>query len=134
VTEHIAASEEAILNRVRGDVMHAPARTNADEVAAIDKFVLERIPDRSVKAQATEALQPINRYGSPKGSLKQFEDSRAKTIRFLKDTKDLREHALASPLGKQLDAYEWLLFIAAHSERHTKQIEEVKADPNFPKK
>jgi len=26
-----------------------------------------------------------------------------------------------------------VLFIAAHSERHTKQIHEVKADPNFPK-
>jgi hypothetical protein len=26
------------------------------------------------------------------------------------------------------------LLIAAHSERHTKQILEVKMDPNFPKK
>jgi hypothetical protein len=26
-----------------------------------------------------------------------------------------------------------VLFIAAHSERHTKQINEVRADPNFPK-
>jgi hypothetical protein len=32
-----------------------------------------------------------------------------------------------------LDAYQWILLISAHSERHTKQIEEVKADPNFPK-
>ena len=53
---------------------------------------------------------------------------------FLKKTKDLREHAITSPLGKELDGYEWVLFIAAHSERHTKQIDEVKADPNFPKK
>ena len=35
--------------------------------------------------------------------------------------------------GKKLDGYEWLLYIAAHSERHTKQIDEVKADPHFPK-
>ena len=41
---------------------------------------------------------------------------------------------LVHPLGQPLDAYEWLLFVAAHSERHTKQILEVKADPNFPKK
>jgi hypothetical protein len=67
--------------------------------------------------------------------LKHFQESRAKTIEFLKDTKELRQHALESaPLGKTLDGYEWVLFIAAHSERHTKQIEEVKADPNFPKK
>ena len=36
-----------------------------------------------------------------------------------------------SPLGP-MDAYEWLLFIAAHSERHTKQILEVEASPDFP--
>jgi hypothetical protein len=32
-----------------------------------------------------------------------------------------------------MDGYEFVLFIAAHSERHTKQILEVKADPNYPK-
>jgi hypothetical protein len=37
------------------------------------------------------------------------------------------------PMGQQPDGYEWLLFIAAHSRRHTEQLEEVKADPNFPK-
>jgi hypothetical protein len=31
-----------------------------------------------------------------------------------------------------LDGYQWLLLISAHSARHTAQIEEVKADPNFP--
>jgi hypothetical protein len=33
----------------------------------------------------------------------------------------------------KFDAYEWVLFIAAHSERHLKQILEVKADLNYPK-
>jgi hypothetical protein len=51
----------------------------------------------------------------------------------LRNTSDLRDHAVMSPIGKNLDAYEWVLYIAAHSERHTKQILEVKADPNFPK-
>ena len=32
-----------------------------------------------------------------------------------------------------LDGYQWLLLLSTHSERHTAQIEEVKADPNFPK-
>jgi hypothetical protein len=45
----------------------------------------------------------------------------------------LRDHAIDSPLGKKLDAYQWVLFISAHSERHTKQINEVKADAGFPK-
>ena len=134
VTEHIAAAEDFLMNLVQEQVMKAPARTNAADVKAIDEFVLKAIPDRTVKAQAPEPLQPNNRFGSPKDSLKHFKESRAKTIAFLKKTKDLREHAITSPLGKELDGYEWVLFIAAHSERHTKQIDEVKADPNFPKK
>ena len=49
------------------------------------------------------------------------------------DRDDLRAHAGDSPLEKRMDAYERVLFVAAHSDRHTKQINEVKADPNFPK-
>ena len=33
-----------------------------------------------------------------------------------------------------MDGYQWLLLLSAHSGRHTEQIEEVKADPNFPTK
>jgi hypothetical protein len=133
-TEHIAAAEDMLMGMVRTNLMKAPARTEKEDVKALDQFVLMAIPDRSVKRQAPEPLVPVNRFSSPAKSLAHFQESRAKTISFLKSTKDLREHATDSPLGKKLDGYEWLLFIAAHSERHTKQIEEVKADPNFPKK
>lgn len=134
VTEHIAAAEDFLMDMVRDKVMKSPARTAPEDVKVLDELVLQKIPDRTTKAQAPEPLEPNNRYGSPKASLAHFEESRGKTIKFLKDTKDLRLHAADSPLGKQLDGYEWVLFIAAHSERHTKQIDEVKADPNFPKK
>ena len=43
-------------------------------------------------------------------------------------------HSVPHPALKTIDAYQWLLLLAAHSARHTAQIEEVKADPNFPKK
>ena len=134
VTEHIAAAEDFLMAMIQDKVMKAPARTEAEDVKAIDAFVLKAIPDRSHKAQAPEPLQPNNRFGSPKASLKHFKDSRANTVKFLKGTKDLRQHATDAPFGKKLDGYEWVLFIAAHSERHTKQILEVKDDPNFPQK
>ena len=133
VTEHIAAAEDYIRGMVTEKVMSAPARPAGEEVAAIDEMVVKMIPDRSTKRQAPEPLVPSNRFGSPEGSLQHFLDARATTEDFLKKTPDLREHAVDSPMGKKLDAYEWILFISAHSERHTKQILEVKADPNFPK-
>ena len=113
--------------------MSAPVRPAGEDVAAIDEMVVKMIPDRSTKRQAPEPLVPSNRFASPEGSLKHFLEARTTTEDFLKKTPDLREHAADSPLGKKLDAYEWILFISAHSERHTKQILEVKADPNFPK-
>lgn len=134
VAEHIAAAEDFLMDMVRDKVMKAPPRTAPADVQAVDAFVMQAVPDRSKKVQAPEPLRPTNRFGTPKESLKHFKQSRAKTIQFVKTTPALREHAVDSPLGKQLDAYEWVLFVAAHSERHKKQIDEVKADPNFPKK
>ena len=133
VLEHIASAEDFLMDMVHGQVMTAPARPPGDDVKAIDAMVQTMLTDRSHKLQAPEPLKPNNRYGSAADSLKHFEASRAATIKFLNDTKDLRDHAIDSPLGKKLDGYEWVLFIAAHSERHTKQLLEVKADPNFPK-
>jgi DinB superfamily len=133
VLEHIAAAEDFLFGMVQDQVMKAPARPAGEDVKAIDDFVLAAIPDRTHKAQAPEPLKPTNRFGSPEGSLKHFEESRAKTEEFVKNGEELRDHAADSPLGKKLDPYEWMLFIGAHSERHTKQILEVKADPNFPK-
>ena len=100
--------------------------------AKADAAVLAMVPDRSHKAQAPGPLVPSGRW-TPADTLARFEKSRAHTIEFLQSTPDLRQHVIDSPLGQPLDAYEWLLFIGAHSARHTKQIEEVKADPNFPK-
>jgi hypothetical protein len=133
VAEHIAAAEDMLRGMVQTQVMVAPARAEPTDVKAIDEFVLAAIPDRSRKAQAPEPLIPVKRFGGTAATVAHFKESRAKTLAFLNETKGLRAHAVDSPLGKQLDAYQWLLFISAHSERHTKQILEVKADPNFPK-
>jgi hypothetical protein len=132
--EHIAAAEDFIRGMAVDKVMKAPAAPGRD-TAKIDAGIVAMIPDRSQKAQAPDELKPTNRFGSPEGSLKHFVESRTATENFLKDTPDLRAHAVDSPIGgPKLDAYEWVLFVSAHSQRHTKQIEEVKANENFPKK
>ena len=133
VMEHIAAAEDYIRGNITQNVMKAPARGASEDVKALDDTVVAKVPDRSHKAQAPEPLKPTNRFGSPEAALKHFLESRQETEAFLTSHNDLRDHATDSPMGKKLDAYEWVLFLTAHSERHTKQILEVKADPNFPK-
>ena len=133
VMEHIAAAEDFILGMVKEKVMMAPAGEPGRDVKKTDEGVLAMVPDRTNKAQAPEPLVPTNRFGSADASVRHFVESRATTEDFLKNATGLRDHVTDSPMGK-LDGYEFVLLIAAHSERHTKQINEVKADPNFPRK
>jgi hypothetical protein len=130
--EHIAAAEDFIRGMIIEKVMIMPAAPGRD-IVAIDAAIIANVPDRTNKVQAPEPLKPTNRFGSPQGSIDHFVASRAKTEEFLRTTPGLREHAADSPSGQKWDAYEFILLIGAHSERHTKQILEVKADPNFPK-
>jgi len=131
--EHIAAAEDFIRGNITENVMKAPAVPGRD-VAKIDAGILSGVSDRTNKVQAPEPLKPTNRFGSPEASIKHFVESRAKTEEYLKNTADLRGHAVDSPIGGKWDAYEFILLIGAHSERHTKQIEEVKASPGYPAK
>ena len=133
VSEHIALAEDFLFKMVTEQVMKAPAPADRKEPAAeIDAFILAAIPDRTNKAQAPAPLVPTGRW-TPAETLQHFQESRATTLKFAKTTSDLRDHAIDSPFGKKLDAYQWVLFISAHCERHIAQIKEVKSDPAFPK-
>ena len=92
------------------------------------------MPDRSRKAQAPEQLKPTGRWATEAELTKDFEQTRASEMAYLGETKeDLRNHFEEHPALKTLDAYQWLILNGAHCKRHTAQILEVKADPNFPK-
>ncbi len=135
VSEHIAVSESSIFELVHGKIMAGPAMPEKRaEVKATDEQILKMVPDRSHKVQAPEFLKPTGRWANRAEVTKAFEDARATTMDYVKTTHDdLRDHFGPHPFLGPLDAYQWILLISAHSERHTKQIEEVKADPNFPK-
>jgi DinB family protein len=132
--EHLAAAEDMLRGMTQEQLMKSPAVPvrSAEEIKKGDETVLAMVPDRSIKRQAPEPLKPTNRFGSPDAAQKHFVESRTATEEYLKSTPGLRAHVGDSPLGK-LDGYEFLLFTGAHSERHTKQMLEVRADPNFPK-
>jgi hypothetical protein len=135
VSEHIAVSESMILGYVQKQIVTSAATPEKRaEVKVTDQQILTLVPDRSHKAQAPEFLKPTNRWATRDELVKSFEDSRRATMDYVRTTNDdLRDHFGPHPLLGPMDAYQWILLISAHSERHTKQIEEVKADPNFPK-
>ena len=131
--EHITVTEEFLFKMVSDDMKKPPAEPSdptAEKVA--DDKVLTMVTDRSQRFQAPEPVRPTGRWGTPQDTLKEFLELRARTLDYLKSTPGLRAHISDSPLGK-LDAYQRLLFISGHSERHFKQMQEVMADANFPK-
>ena len=99
-----------------------------------DEMIVRAMPNRSVKAQAPEFLQPKQRWPDRQSLLAHFTESRDRNIAYLQTTSDdLRSHFLEHPVFKTLDAYQMMLLISAHCERHTLQLNEVKQDQNYPK-
>ena len=131
--EHIAVSEGIILQLVTDRIMKAP-KVPADPARATDAKVIEVITDRSGKAQAPEMLKPTNRWPTRAALTQEFEVARKRTIDYVRTTQDdLRGHAMAHPVMQTIDGYQWVLLLAAHSARHTAQIEEVKTAAGYPK-
>ena len=135
VAEHITVSETTIMGLVQHPLMQSPAAPEKrEQVKGKDQIILERVPDRSHKAQAPEMLRPTGRWATEADLAKAFEDARKSNMEYIRTTNDdLRDHFFDHPVFGPLDGYQWLLLIGTHSARHTAQIEEVKADPNFPK-
>jgi type II secretory pathway pseudopilin PulG len=133
--EHIALSEDRLYELVTQNLMKTPADPEKKaEVKGKDELVLEKTVDRSQKFQAPEMLRPTHQWPSKQDLIAHFKESRDRTIAYVETTQDdLREHFVPHPAFKLLDGYQWILLISAHSHRHTLQIEEVKASPNFPK-
>jgi uncharacterized damage-inducible protein DinB len=134
VAEHITLSESGIFGVVQKSMESPATPEKRDQVKGKDEMILQRVPDRSHKAQAPEFLRPTGRWATKADLTKAFEDARASNMNYIRTTNDdLRDHFFDHPVFGTLDGYQWLLLISTHSLRHTEQIEEVKADPNFPK-
>ena len=136
VAEHVTKAEDMFNQMVTENVMKSPADPEkAKQVEGKEAGILEKVPDRSVKAQAPEMLKPTGQWKTRDELVKHFKETRAKNIAYIKEHyPEMRQHFMDQPPAGLLDAYQWLLFQGAHSKRHTAQIAEVKADPNFPKK
>lgn len=129
--EHIAISEKNLFDWFSG-IMQAPADpAKRSEVKMSDDMVKTMLTNRTFKVKTREGFYPTGLSAAQ--SLTLFNERREALIKYMSETKeDLRNHVAQTPLGV-VDAYQLLLFLAAHTKRHTLQIAEVKANPGFPK-
>ena len=138
--EHIASAEPFLRGLIVEQIMKSPANpemaaTRAPGNSAGNEAVLKGVNDRSQKAQAPEPIQPKGIYADPKAAIAVFDKERNTTLDYIRDTQDdLRVHFFKGPGGGEMDAVQWMMLLAGHTERHVQQIQEVKQSPNYPKK
>jgi uncharacterized damage-inducible protein DinB len=127
--EHVASVEErflAFLNKA--EKLDTP-RVDKEKEAGL----MARIPDRSVRAQAPDAVVPNGRFATLEQALAQFNAGRDTSVRFAQERcDDLYHLASAHPRFGPMNGVEFLIIIAGHSRRHAGQIQEVRAEIEKP--
>jgi len=132
-TEHIAITETGLYGMFEGTLKTNPDPSKRGDVKFTDDQVWNMITDRSNKVKTFEPFKPSGKFGSFESTLKEFNDKRNVHIQNIKKIQeDLRNRYAQLPFGT-IDAFQVIIFLAAHTERHVKQIEEVKANANFPR-
>lgn len=132
--EHIALAEKNLFDMAMPSLKEAANPAKRSEMKYTDEQLIKIITDRSFKAKAPEGFRPSGQFGDAHGALTTFLERRQNTINFFKTNKeDLRNHFVAHPFLGTVDTYQMFLFMTGHTLRHTLQIEEVMANPSFPK-
>lgn len=132
--EHIIKTEKMLFDMAKEALAKPANPERKDEVKVTDQQLIAGITDRSQKVEAPAELIGKGTYTDVKAAMADFRAQRKVIRSFLNDVSvdDLRNHISDSPFGP-VDAYHSMLFIAGHTARHTLQIEEVKANTDFPK-
>lgn len=132
--QHIATTEKALW-KWSDSIINAPANPEKRaDVKTSDQDIINGLTNRTQKFQAPAEMRPENSpFSTALDAFNGFKAARESVIKYVKKTNvDLRSHVTQGPMGA-IDAYQMILFIGAHSNRHTQQIAEIMADPNFPK-
>jgi hypothetical protein len=131
---HIALSEKNLWDLVEAQMKQPANPEKRSEIKMTDEQLVKMMQDRSFKVKTAESFEPKTAsWKTIDEALDYFKDLRTQHIKYVRNTtEDLRNHVLKMPFGS-LDCYQVCLMMASHSNRHTQQLNEVKAEANFPK-
>ncbi|HYO91077.1 MAG TPA: DinB family protein [Pyrinomonadaceae bacterium] len=136
IVEHLAILESRLLGLLTMMVSKAE-KAGLQRSATASDFVpvsLDEIVERSLKEKYTapETAQPQGGV-SIKDSLERLRQSRV-SLRALQprfEATDLTSARYPHPAFGPLDAYQWLVMIGVHEDRHLRQIESLMALPEY---
>jgi hypothetical protein len=134
--EHIMLSEGLLFAKVQDALSHDANPDWEKKTAGKTELIVRVMAPRLGKAVAPEAIQPQSKLTRAE-VMSRFAEARAKTFEFATGTAaSMNDHTSEHPFPvfNTLSAYQWLIYIPLHNERHDKQIQEVMATPGFPSK
>jgi hypothetical protein len=126
IAEHLIQAEQLLFDEAMKGLENPPGKKSQ----VTDREILEAWGTRKQKVKSSGDYDPTGRWPDLASVQNEFNQRRAKTIQFVTDTKeDLRAHLCCGGL----DMYQQFLGTSAHVLRHVEQMNEVKADPGYPK-
>ncbi len=133
VAEHLILTENTINALIFERIASSPEVTSKELFRLKDGAIPLAITNRSQKFTAPPQIQPKGEWKTRSELVAEFGKRRERTIESVKTTKvNLRIHFGENPLFGQIDGYQWIIFLDAHTRRHLAQIEEIKSDPGYP--
>jgi len=138
--EHIVRTEQAVLAGIQ-QTMTGPrdpewySRTNGKN-ELVRQAVLTRNPGGAGSPfKAPYEVSPSEHWDRARG-IREFYTSHGAVRAFVETTdRELKDRTMMNPFPQigWLNAHDWLTLSALHVRRHSMQIAEVQADPNYPK-
>jgi uncharacterized damage-inducible protein DinB len=120
---HLSAIERAILGRADKLLQKPPKVVPFYKRFHIPMMIVEV---RVIRRKAPPALEPQT-VGNKEETLAELRGVRERTLAFIEETRgrDLSRYSMSHPFLGNLNAYDWLQFIASHEIRHRKQMREI---------
>jgi hypothetical protein len=132
VVSHLAVAEPDYWRDLQ-KALKATPDMNEKKSTATDADILWYGIDRVVHTKTGGGHEKVDTYKNLGEALGKFQALRATMIEYIKTTNDdMRAHSFGD--REVIDCWQWMLEISTHAERHIQQINEIKRDPNFPRK
>jgi hypothetical protein len=129
VVEHLSVAEPMYWTGLQKCLKETPAKPKRE---TSDADMLWYGIDRTERQKTQAKEEPAGRVKDVQSGLAEFRKLRATILDYARTTDDdIRAH-LFTDWG--VDAYQGLLGISTHAQRHILQIREIKAQAGFPKK
>lgn len=129
--EHTAAVFRNVQKLVSAKLLQQPF-PQGERSPISDDLIVMRMFDRTTRYDAPSFVVPKGRWANQGELIAAFTTARDDLLAWLdQSTADLRAYSFDHVIMGPMDGVQWILFAAAHTERHTRQILEFRQGNGF---